>query len=62
MQRCVGEPQTLSPKSFAFYSGWVTGDCHLNLSGSAIKLTSLIISSAVRKGYKAETSLPFESS
>jgi len=31
----------------------VTGDCHLNLSGSAIKLIRLIISSAVRKGYKS---------
>jgi len=31
----------------------VTGDCRLNLSGSAIKLKSLIISSAVRKGYKS---------
>jgi len=31
----------------------VTGDCLLNLSGSAIKLISLIISSAVKKGYKS---------
>jgi len=31
----------------------VTGDCCLNLSGSAIKLISLIIPSAVRKGYES---------
>jgi len=31
----------------------VTGDCRLNLSGSDIKLICLIISSAVRKGYKS---------
>jgi len=31
----------------------VTGDCCLNLSGSAIKLRSFIISSVVRKGYKS---------
>jgi len=38
----------------------VTGDCRMNLSGSAIKLICLIISSAVkRKRYK---SLPLTSS
>jgi len=31
----------------------VTDDCRLNLSGFAIKLIRLILSSAVRKGYKS---------
>jgi len=31
----------------------VTGHCRFNLSGSAIKLITVIISSAVRKGYKS---------
>jgi len=55
-----GPLQSLSPnsqsESSARYSGespGVSDDCLLNLSGSTVKLISLIISNAVRKGYKS---------